>query len=130
MIKKADLASLFIFGIVGVIGFVVDAGVLYLLAPLLGPVVGRLFSFITAVFVTWLLNRNITFKAGKRQNKLFEFLYYFWCMIFGGLTNLATYYILLHYSQTVFDYPIIGVAAGSIAGMLINFVSSKYLVFK
>jgi putative flippase GtrA len=52
------------FGVGGVIGFVVDAGVVQLLVSKLGadPYSGRLFSFLCAATATWLFNRRFTFR--------------------------------------------------------------------
>ncbi|WP_442880454.1 GtrA family protein [Chlorobium sp.] len=49
------------FGLSGIVGFVIDSFVLYLLKDSLGLYVARLVSFMTAVFSTWLFNRTITF---------------------------------------------------------------------
>ena len=48
------------FCIVGTIGFVVDAGSLYLIMATTGagPYLARLFSFMMAASATWILNRN------------------------------------------------------------------------
>ncbi|PJG84405.1 GtrA family protein [Conservatibacter flavescens] len=127
--NKSTIKQILFFGFIGGVGFVVDTTILYLLKDNFGLYISRLVSFICAVFVTWILNRNITFKAQRRTNKFYEFLYYLWCMIFGGMANLLTYYLLVSYVITVLNYPIVGVAAGSIAGMVINFISSKFLVF-
>lgn len=124
------LRQLFLFGIVGGIGFIVDAGILHITKPVLGIYWGRGLSFISAVFATWVLNRNITFKTDKKTSLFKEFLFYLWCMLFGGIANLLSYYILIHYFLLVAENPTIGVAIGSIAGMFVNFVTSKFLVFK
>ena len=52
------------FAVVGTIGFVVDLGVLYVVAPTLGWYGGRVLSFLAAASVTWALNRRFTF-AGR-----------------------------------------------------------------
>jgi putative flippase GtrA len=57
MVKKELLR----FAIAGTVGFVVDAGVLYLVKDSLGYYLGRALSFFLAVFCTWLLNRQFTF---------------------------------------------------------------------
>ncbi|WP_408161241.1 GtrA family protein [Caballeronia jiangsuensis] len=50
------------FDFAGVVGFVVDAGVLYAALSLgCGPYLGRVISFLCAAFVTWQINRRITF---------------------------------------------------------------------
>lgn len=124
------LQQLFLFGIVGVVGFLVDSGVLYLTKSFLGLYIGRMFSFVSAVLTTWLLNRIITFKKNTNTSLIREFMLYLGCMFFGGLVNLGTYYLLINNSSFILDNPIIGIAIGSVAGMLINFISSKWLVFK
>jgi putative flippase GtrA len=63
--NKALLKKIFSFGVVGGVGFVVDAGVLTLLSSKMGVniYVSRLFSFTVAVFVTWMLNRKWVFNS-------------------------------------------------------------------
>ena len=51
-------------------------------------------------------------------------------MIVGGVINLAIYMLLVAMSSTIAQYPIIGVAAGSVTGMMVNYLSSKFLIFK
>src|SRR6185437_12886929 len=52
------------FALAGVVGFVVDAAVLYALLALgLGYYLGRVFSFLAAAFTTWQINRRHTFAA-------------------------------------------------------------------
>ncbi|MDR0779089.1 MAG: hypothetical protein LBF16_00115, partial [Pseudomonadales bacterium] len=48
----------------------------------------------------------------------------------GGAVNLLTYAWLLVKSVTVYEHPILGVAAGSVAGMLVNFGLLKWVLFK
>lgn len=124
------LRELFVFGVVGVIGFVVDAGVLYLCKATLGLYVGRLVSFVCAVFATWLLNRQFTFRHRESGVSLTrEFGRYFVSMLGGGAVNYATYAILVYFVTFVALQPVWGVAAGSLAGMLVNFVLAKFFVF-
>lgn len=133
-IKKTQIPQavrqILLFGLVGVFGFAVDTAVLYLLKSALGLYAARALSFVAAVFATWLLNRNITFKEKRYAHYYQEFAYYFVCMIGGGLINLGVYSLLVSFSDTAAHYPIIGVAAGSIGGMAANYLSSKFLVFR
>lgn len=123
--------EIFFFGISGGIGFLVDTAVLYLLIENCGPYIARGFSFFAAVLVTWLFNRSITFKGKsssmKPQN---EFLSYFVLMLGGGAVNYGLYSWLITTYQVVLDNPVIGVAAGSIAGMFVNLVTSKLILFR
>jgi putative flippase GtrA len=74
------------------------------------------------------LNRFFTFgrfESGMSRQK--EFLAYFVLMLGGGMVNYAIYVALVSFSQLVGQMPIIGVAAGSIGGLLINYASSSLL---
>jgi len=123
--------ELFFFGLVGVLGFIVDTAVLYALKGALGPYYARAISFVVAVFATWLANRTLTFKAKKSDMKKHaEFAVYFGLMLFGGAANYGAYAWLLLHNDWVLQNPIVGVAAGSLAGMSINFMTSRFIVFR
>lgn len=119
------------FAVGGAIGFVADAGMLYLMIALgLGYFGGRLVSFVFAVWVTWQFNRRFTFRARTDIPVWREFLHYFVAMLGGGAVNYAAYsatVVLLPPSNLL---PLIGVAVGAIAGMAVNFATAKWLVFK
>jgi len=123
--------NFFFFGISGVIGFIVDTAVLYLLREYLGPFIARGFSFFAAVLVTWLFNRAVTFKKKssgmKTQN---EFASYFILMLGGGVINYGLYSWLITAYKVALDNPIIGIAAGSIAGMFVNLATSRLILFR
>ena len=125
------LKRLFWFGLVGVAGFAVDAGVLYLLKDLTGLYSARALSFVAAVFATWILNRTITFKQkDSGLNKRKEFLAYLSLMLIGGAFNYFSFVLLIIYVDVVREHPIIGVAIGSILGMLVNFFTASNLYKK
>ena len=89
--NPALLKKIFSFGIVGGVGFAVDAGVLTLLSSKMGVNVylARLCSFTVAVFVTWMLNRKWVFKADgpRTTTKTNEYLSYLTVQIVGALIN-------------------------------------------
>jgi putative flippase GtrA len=125
------LKRFFLFGFVGIVGFLVDTGVLYLIKDLCGLYLARIFSFIAAVFTTWVLNRLITFKQdGSGLTRLNEFFAYFFLMLFGGMVNYLTFALLVAKFEFVIRYPIVGVAAGSIAGLIVNFLTANNLYQK
>ncbi|HXH03892.1 MAG TPA: GtrA family protein, partial [Candidatus Competibacteraceae bacterium] len=79
---------------------------------------------------TWILNRRYTFRAGRTRPLHREWLQYLSLMVVGGVVNYATYAACLMNSALVRQFPVIGVAVGSVAGLLVNFLTSKYLVFR
>lgn len=124
------MKSVLLFAIAGGVGFVVDAGVLLLLVGPFGPYLGRVLSFLAAVFTTWAINRRLAF--GARASGLAphrEFARYLLVCFSGGAANLATYSVAV----MLFDPPRLwlplAVAAGSLAGMTANFSLSKRFVF-
>lgn len=123
--------QLFWFSASGLAGFLVDTLVLYLLLNLHGPYVARLFSFLSAVVTTWLINKKFTFKnRTSGQSAGHEFFFYLCLMLLGGGVNYGLYALLISQYHFVNTYPIIGVAAGSLAGMLINFITSKTILYR
>ncbi len=122
------------FGLVGVAGFVVDAGLLRLLLALgLGYYGGRALSFLAAATTTWILNRSFTFRRdafSARAHPAAEWLSYLGLMVIGGVANYGTYALAIETSQTIRQFPELGVAMGSLAGMVINFLTAKHFVFE
>jgi putative flippase GtrA len=119
------------FGAVGVAGFVIDAGTLYLARWLgLGLIVGRLVSYVTAATSTWALNRRFTFTSRRTQGPLHEWALFMVSQLAGAACTLGLYAWLVTVSTLIAAQPIIGVAAGSLSGMLVNFLVAKKFVFK
>ena len=66
-----ELRRFLTFALVGVVGFVVDASVLYMGIYMgLGLRLGRVFSYLAAVTTTWALNRIFTFKAPSHRGSV------------------------------------------------------------
>lgn len=117
------------FGVVGILGFVVNAGILQLLASHIGPVWGQLLAFPVAATVTWWMNRKYTFGVSSNRWHV-EWLRYIVANVFGwGVVNGIYFALILNYSP-FYDHPWLAVTVGAAAGMFVNFSSSRWLVFK
>jgi len=133
---RAGLAALagqfFKFGIVGTIGFLVDWGVLEAATGLLdfGPYGGRVLSFLAAATVTWALNRAFTFRGAGGGPAHRQYAVFVLAMVAGFAVNYGTYSLCIAWLPLFREHLGLAVAAGSIAGLGINFVSSKWLVFR
>ncbi|MEQ1438718.1 GtrA family protein [Fontimonas sp. SYSU GA230001] len=129
---RSDAARLARFAVVGAIGFVVDAGVLHgLLAGLsLNPYLARVPSFLSAATVTWLLNRHWTFADRRGSARATEWGRYLLTMLGGGAVNYAVYAGLLATLPLVARWPVLGVAAGSLAGMMVNYLGADRWIFR
>lgn len=125
------LRCFLMFGVVGVAGFVVDTIVLYALRDVMGLYAGRVLSFLAAAFTTWVLNRSFTFRDRRSgTSRRSEFAIYLILMLGGGAVNYGVYAAMITRYEYVGVHPVIGIAVGSLAGMTINLLSSRFLVFR
>jgi putative flippase GtrA len=120
--------QLFRFTLIGGAGFFVDTGALYLLHEIgLNLYIARLFSFAAAATFAWIGNRHYTFGSGphSRWGMPGEWLRYVVAMGAGGLLNYAVFAALVALHQGFRQQPWMAVAAGTAAGMLLNFIFAR-----
>lgn len=117
------------FGLVGVVGFVVNAGLVEAFAAFIGPAWAQAIAFPAAVTTTWWLNRRYTF-AASRYHWRHEWLRYAGANMLGWIANNGVYFLLILNVAFIWRHASIAVAAGSLAGMVFNFAASKWLVFR
>ena len=121
------------FALIGVAGFVVDAGVLTLLNAyvMANLYVARLVSFSTAVLATWMCNRVWTFpsNATTPADTLREWFRYVAVQSIGSLTNLAVFFVSIRANPELAQVPVIPLAYGAICGLVVNFLGSRFWVF-
>lgn len=129
--RTAEVRQFVLFCISGVIGFLVDAGIVQWLVVGLGgdPYLSRMISFLCAMTATWLFNRRYTF-APRGEPLWREWLRYSVAMLGGFVVNYAIYAGLVYAVPLVRAWPVIGVAAGSLAGLVVNYASSRWWVFR
>lgn len=117
------------FGIVGTIGFVIDATVLWLLLATtpLGPFIARAIAIVVALVATWYLNRSFTFGASRRSLAVEGFRY-------GsvGVTSAVVNYLI--YTLLLLSLPILqplaALVLASIAAMAFSFFGYSRFVFR
>jgi len=119
------------FALVGVVGFVVDAGCLQAYLALLPDHFfdGRAASYLAAATTTWACNRAFTFgaSAGTAAWQWGRFVLF---NLSGGAVNYGVYAVLVETQPLVARYPVLAVAAGSLAGLGVNFIVSRKFVFR
>lgn len=117
------------FVVVGTVGFVIDGGLLYLLVRSgVDPYLARAFSFPPAVTVTWYLNRVWTFAARQGAARR-QYARYLAVQLVGALSNYGVYAAILSLGHRSAEGALAALAAGSIAGLVINFAGARALVF-
>ena len=112
------------FILVGAIGFIIDAGILYILLSHTGPYYGRTISFSTAVLGTWLLNRNYVFKKNKSASR--EGCAYLLIQAIGFGINFIIYSLLIYQGFEA----LVALTIGAGVSLITNFTGSKIFAFK
>ncbi len=120
----------FAFCIAGTLGFIADVVVLWLVLDHLGLYLGRVVSFMVAVTVTWIVNRHLAFHDRRAAAWSREWVRYVAANSSGAVLNYGTYVLMVSTFPLAATYPYLGVAAGSIAGLVFNFTASNFLVFR
>jgi putative flippase GtrA len=121
------------FGMVGGVGFVVDAGTFFILTNYLGGgLVSSRFvsSLVFGMTATFLLNNFLTFRGQGSGSLLSRYLRFATANIIGNLLNIGTHAVLVENLALFHRIPLLGVGAGTFVGLIFNFVGSKYFVFR
>lgn len=131
MLNRHILRQFWRFGIAGGIGFLVDVLVLYIAVALgSGVYLGRVVSFFCATFATWQVNRNFAFAAATTMSAWTEWWRYVLAVLGGGLVNYLLFSLAVATLPPSPLLPMVSVAIGSVGGMVVNFISTKMLVFR
>jgi putative flippase GtrA len=118
------------FGAVGTVGFLTDTAIVYALRDTLGLYVAGMVSYVLAASGNWALNRVWTFRgqgSGPAHRQWAKFIV---ANSFGLVLNRGTYVALIATVPLCVKAPVLAVAAGSVAGMIVNFTLSRRMVFR
>lgn len=118
------------FGLVGGVGFILDGGILSVLASNDWDLYGaRAVSFTVAAAVTYYLNRRITFKAAPTgvQIEIGTAAGYALVQSAGALVNLLVFSAAIAVYPAWKSTPLIPLAVGAIFGFLCNYLLSTLL---
>jgi putative flippase GtrA len=118
------------FGIVGVIGFIVDTTTVYGLRHALGLYGAGLVAYVFAASGNWLLNRLWTFRGRGSAPIHRQWAMFMVTNLAGFVLNRGTYAVLVTFVAAAADQPVIATAAGAVAGLSVNFSLSRRLVFR
>lgn len=131
MINKETALRIIKFGFIGVIGFCVDSGVLLFGTKILNldPYSARIISYLAAATTTWLGNRLLTFADRPKTPLAKQWLLFLSLNAVGFAVNYTTYAVLVASFAYIYANPTWAVAAGSLAGMVLNYVASTRVIF-
>lgn len=120
-------AQVIVFGIVGCIGLASDMAA-FTLAHKAGlvPLVARLLSLVYATWVTWTLNRSLTFAVAQRASAQEASRYAAVTLVAQGMSYLV-FAVLVTTAPAVL--PQLSMIVGAVAGASISFVGHKLFSF-
>lgn len=118
------------FGVIGVLGFLVDTATVYGLRGWLGLYGAGLAAYVTAATANWVLNRWWTFRGQGGGPAVLQWLRFMVANLAGFVLNRGLFVLLVTFVPLCADKPVLAVAAGSLAGMVCNFRLSRTLVFR
>ena len=120
----------FRFGVVGLLGVGVNAGVVYATRGLLGLYGAGAVAYPVAATFNWLINRIWTFRDSQTAHGIgMQWVRFLIVNLVGFALNYGSYSLLIYASELCREMPILAVAAGAIVGMFANFGLSRRLVF-
>jgi len=122
----------FSFWLVGLVGFAVDAAILYSLRLLFDTdlFIARFFSLAMAMTVSWYLNRKLTFAGQSSRSAFSEWVYYLAVNSIGGIINYSLFMWLVMNYDSLATYLMIPLAISSGIAAVVNFLLSKYVIFR
>lgn len=118
------------FAFIGAFGSITNLIIFFILSKFdLFYMLNSCICFIIAVSQNYILNNFFTFK--KKTLSLKCYLFYINANIFGLCVNLLVLFIFVNFILKDFYYKdILSQAIGIAFGMVVNFLLSKYFVFK
>jgi putative flippase GtrA len=120
------------FGTVGFFGFFIDYGFYHVGYDILGfnHYESALFSFPFAGTFAWIGNRTFTFRGNHKGHAGVQWMRFLMVAFVGIIFNRGTFSILTATVPLVYKYPVLGLLAGTGAGMFFNFFFSRRHVFR
>jgi putative flippase GtrA len=122
------------FGVVGLVGYVVDVGIFNLLRvgfshvpPFNEPFVPKIISVAVAIAITWFGNRYWTFREHRRKNYLLELLE-FGAVAIGGLL-IGLLCLFVSHSILGLTDPLSDNISGNVVGLLLG-TAFRFLLYR
>lgn len=125
-------AQMLRFSVIGSLGFLVDTATVYAahFGLGLGLYAAGVLGFLVAATFTWAMNRRFTFPEARGQARGRQWARFVATQTLGFLVNRGTYAGLIAFFALAREHPVLAVAAGSLAGMVLNFITARTIAFR
>lgn len=130
--SSARLVSLFRFGLVGTLGFLIDAGVVLIFAKFLNtdPIYSRIPAWMAAVSTTYVFNVNFTFSKKsslleKNRKRAKKYILYVLSQLSGGTINILVFSLLVSFFGVNW---LVSLIVGTLFGLMINFYGASIVI--
>ena len=124
------IGQFFRFGVVGASAFLIDTAIVYGLKGRLGLYGAGMASYLVAASWAWALNRGWTFRGRGSGRAHHQWVRYLLMNLLGLVLNRGTYAALVAGVPICATQPVLAVAGGAIAGMMVNFTVMRQVVFR
>jgi len=118
------------FGIVGLSGFAIDTATVYALRGVFGLLGAGAVAYLVAATSNWALNRSWTFASAPPAPAARQWGVYLMANAVGFVINRGVYALCLWRIPMTVEYPVVALAAGTGAGLALNFVLSRHVFLK
>jgi putative flippase GtrA len=131
VVARLGVSAAFVrFGIVGCFGFCWDTGTVYGTRAAVGVYAAGVLGFLVAASANWVVNRWWTFRDASRGAMHVQWLRFLAVNSAGFAVNRGLFFFLVANYAMVNRQPVLGIMAGSLAGLVINYFLSKTFVFR
>lgn len=118
------------FGIVGGFGFCWDTGTVYLLRGHTNLYIAGTCGFLVAATANWAANRLWTFRHHEHDAAHIQWARFIAANAVGFVFNRGVFFALVARFTLASQQPVIAIIAGTLAGLIFNYVLSKRFVFR
>jgi putative flippase GtrA len=131
LLARTGLSADFIrFGIVGAFGFCWDTATVYATKAHFGLYIAGALGFLVAATANWMMNRWWTFRHRAHAAAHVQWLKFLAANFIGFIFNRGTFFTLVALSALCRAQPVLAIIAGTVAGLVFNYILSKKLVFR
>lgn len=128
--RLQSLAQLGAFACAGLFGLALDIATVYALRESLGLYAAGIVAYLVSATGNWAVNRNWTFRSAQAAPARAQWVRFLIGGLAGMAVNRGVYAVLVTVSPLCATHPVLAIAAGTAAGMGVNFHMARRYIFR